>query len=35
MKRIMGIEPALIRLSAGLEELEDLKNDIDEALNVI
>jgi O-acetylhomoserine (thiol)-lyase len=33
MKKVIGIEPALIRLSAGLEDLDDLKNDIDGALN--
>ncbi len=32
MKQVMGIDPTLIRLSVGLEELEDLKADIQQAL---
>lgn len=32
MKKVMGIEDSLIRLSVGLEDLDDLKNDILQAL---
>lgn len=33
MKQVMGIDPTLIRLSVGLEEVEDLKADITQALS--
>ena len=33
MKAVMGIDPTLIRLSVGLEEIEDLKADIQQALS--
>ncbi len=33
MKNVMGISPTLIRLSVGLEEVEDLKADIQQALS--
>ncbi|MFV0417198.1 MAG: PLP-dependent transferase [Dysgonomonas sp.] len=33
MKKVMGIEDNLMRLSVGLEDVEDLKNDIIQALN--
>ncbi|MEN9919248.1 MAG: hypothetical protein RL662_1684, partial [Bacteroidota bacterium] len=32
MKQVMGIEDNLLRLSVGLEDVEDLKNDILQAL---
>ncbi|MDR3189334.1 MAG: PLP-dependent transferase [Prevotellaceae bacterium] len=35
MKRVMGVEPELIRLSVGLEELEDLAADIEGALSKV
>ena len=35
MKRTAGIEDNLIRFSAGLEEVEDLKNDIENALKTL
>ncbi|MHC5225428.1 aminotransferase class I/II-fold pyridoxal phosphate-dependent enzyme [Ignatzschineria sp. LJL83] len=35
MKEVMGIDPTLIRLSVGLEEVEDLKADIEQALQAV
>ena len=35
MKEVMGIDSTLIRLSVGLEEVEDLKADIEQALKAI
>lgn len=35
MKKVIGIEPTLIRFSTGLEDFEDLKNDMDEALSAL
>lgn len=35
MKKVMGIDPTLIRLSVGLEELEDLKADFIQALKAV
>ena len=35
MKKIVGIEDTLIRFSAGLEDVDDLKQDINNALDVI
>jgi O-acetylhomoserine (thiol)-lyase len=35
MKKIMGIEDTLIRFSVGLENMEDLKQDIEKALEII
>ena len=34
-KQVLGIEDTLIRLSVGLEDVEDLKADITEALNIL
>ncbi|MDR2814429.1 MAG: PLP-dependent transferase [Prevotellaceae bacterium] len=35
MKRVIGVQPELIRFSAGLESFEDLANDIDSALSKV
>lgn len=35
MKKIMGIEDNLLRFSVGLEDVEDLKNDMEQALTHI